>query len=32
MCCICESTGGCVACCRCSGGPPLECNQVCEGM
>lgn len=30
-CCICESSGDCVACCRCGGGTPNQCIQACGG-
>lgn len=30
-CCVCESSGDCVACCRCAGGTPNQCIQACGG-
>ena len=29
QCCTCAATGDCVACCRCDGGPPLQCLRAC---
>lgn len=30
LCCTCDSTGDCNACCRCAGGSPLECSLECS--
>jgi len=29
LCCACEDTGGCFACCRCGGGSIMECAEEC---
>jgi hypothetical protein len=29
QCCNCDTTGDCRACCRCDGGSPVQCGQVC---
>jgi hypothetical protein len=32
VCCNCEATGDCIACCRCAGGTFGQCFQACGGM